>query len=681
VRKSLLAAAVVGSLFVLYAAAGHWLAPRFVRDALISQASRLGLELRLGEVRANPFALSVALQDIEILTPDGRKLASARGAGVDLAWASLWRPAWIVQRAWLEQPTVEIALGPKAEPNWPLPEKPAAGGKPVALVVESLTVQQGAVHFVDRSREETVELNFQALGLEVRGLSMQAGELAHYELVARLAGGGTISSSGSLGLLPLTADLQLELADLGLAQAQRWLPQKAVKIASGALSARGRLRVQVKDKAPVAAYEGAVSVRDLRLDERDSGKLLLGWALAETKDVKLDFTPFGVDIGEIVMHAPQGRLIIERDGSVNVAKVFRRDDANESPKGLHATLRQLRIEKGSLEFADRSLDTPFATTILELTGEVTGLSTVHGDPARVRLDGRVAKYGSARIRGTVDLQQPRTLADVTAVFRNLDLAGFTPYSAKFAGYRIASGRLSAELRYRVRDGGLAGANKLTIESMQLGEKVQSASALDLPLDLVVALLSDSEGRINLDIPVRGNLNNPQFNFGGLIATAIGDVIGKIASAPFRALGGLFGGDDTDSDRVRFEPGSAALTPPQEETVAQIAKALGERPQLGIAVRAGYDPERDAAALRTLAARHPGHAAKGAQQPGALEALARARGETVRAALLKQGVDPSRVRLEASTAEPDGKDGVPTALSLVTRGSRGEASTGASGPGR
>jgi hypothetical protein len=341
----------------------------------------------------------------------------------------------------------------------------------------------------------------------------------------------------------------------------------------------------------------------------------------------------------------------------------------------------------------------------------------------------VAKYGSARIRGTLNLQQPKALANLTATFRNLDLAAFTPYAAKFAGYRIDSGRLSAELRYQVRDGRLTGSNQLTIEQMQLGAKVESASASEVPLELAVALLSDSKGRIDLDIPVIGNLNDPQFDFGGLIAKAIGNVIGKLASAPFRALGALFGGEQKDLGQVRFEPGSAALTPPQEENVAQVAKALGERPQLGVAVRGGYDPETDLPALRADAVRREIsrraryeaekpldfqdpkvlHAAENLYlervgnrlelqklreseprygralieklsaarqvEPGRAEALARTRAETVREALLEGGVDPSRVRLEAPTSEPAGKEGVPTALSL---GRGGEASTGATG---
>jgi len=831
-RRGFLAAAIAGLLVAAYAAAGYWLAPRFVRDALVQQARGVGLELNLGDVRTNPFALSVALSDVEVLGPDGRTLASAQGASADLAWASLWRPAWIVQSVSLHQPSVEVAFGPNG-----MIGGPAAGnnrnepGKQT-LVVQHLGISEGTLHFIDRSRGSEVALKLEALNLELKGLSTRSSEPAHYEIAARIAGGGTISSQGnialeplaahgklavagaeastvwqlmapgapaaqgqieasaayayergrlvledvslaaaqfsysaialrhvafaapkvvipsddpfqltakasaerggsvaargSVGLRPLSADLRLEVADLALSQAQPWLPaHAAVKIVSGMLSANGRLRVQ----KGAASYEGDAAVRDARVDERDSGELLLGWKILETKEAKLSFAPFGAEIGELVARAPRGRLVIDADGSVNFAQALRtQDNPKEAGKPLQVTLRRLRVENGTLDFTDRSLDTPFAVTIRELSGALTGLSTARADPARVQLQGRVAKYGSAHIRGTVNLQEPKALADVTATFRNLDLAEFTPYTAKFAGYRIASGRLSAALRYRVRNGGLAGSNQLTIEKMQLGERVESASAGALPLELAVALLSDSKGRISLDIPVRGNLNDPQFDFGGLIVKAIGNVIGQIASAPFRALGALLGAGE-QLNEVRFEAGSAALTPPQEENVGKVAKALGERPQLGIAVRGGYDPEADLAALRTQAvwgeiARRAGYDGKGPvgfgepkvlhaaenlylerignrlelqqlrdseprygralveklvaarpAEPGTAETLAHARAETVRAALLDAGVDPSRVRLEAPVSGPGGKEGVPTALSL-DRGA--VASTGATG---
>jgi outer membrane protein OmpA-like peptidoglycan-associated protein len=386
---------------------------------------------------------------------------------------------------------------------------------------------------------------------------------------------------------------------------------------------------------------------------------------------------------------------------------------------LRASVRRLRIENGTLQFADRSLANPFEVTLRELSGSITSLGNAAGEPARIRLAGRVQPYGSARIRGSVDLDAPTKLADVTASLQNLRLEAFNPYIAKFAGYRIESGRLSANLRYQLREGRLVGTNRLAFEQMRLGEKLEARGLLDVPLELVVALLADSQGRIDLEIPVRGNLNDPQFDLGAIVARAFGNVLHKIVSAPFRALAALFGGKDAineETGNVAFQPGSSALSPPAEEGVARLAQALAGRPQLGVEVRGGYDPARDVEALRLRRAREELARAAGVRGPpdladpkvvraaealylkrigdraalkelrkseerygrallqrlaaavpadeGAAQALARERSEAVRVALIDHGVDPARVRTAEPVAGRASEQGVPAEISPV-----------------
>ena len=425
---------------------------------------------------------------------------------------------------------------------------------------------------------------------------------------------------------------------------------------------------------------------------------------------------------EARVRAPEARLVIAPDGTVNFAAALPAGGG-----GARASVERLRIEQGTLHFADRSLATPFAATIGELSGTVSGLASGADEPARLRLDGRVQPFGTARIRGTIALAAPATHTDIRASLRNLRLESFNPYVAKFAGYRIASGRLSAELRYEVRDGRLVGANQLAFENMQLGEKLEQKGLLDLPLDLAVALLADSKGRINLDIPVRGDLSDPQFDLGAIVARAVGNVVRRIVSAPFRALAALFGGDG-DLGAVVFQPGSAELSPPEEEQIARIAEGLEQRPRAVLEVRGAYDPARDLEALRLRAAREDlARAArvKGTpdlsrratlrtlerlylerggdratlsalakeqnygwrllQQlaaltpvdPAAAQALAQQRAQSVRAGLLEHGLPAERVRMGDTVTKAAGAQGIGTELALGA--ARGNAAAGATAP--
>jgi len=124
----------------------------------------------------------------------------------------------------------------------------------------------------------------------------------------------------------------------------------------------------------------------------------------------------------------------------------------------------------------------------------------------------------------------------------------------------------------------------------------------LPLDLAIAILSDSEGRIDIALPVRGNVDHPEFSYGQLIWQALVNVITQIVTSPFRALGGLFGGDAERLETIGFEPGSDAVRPPEQEKLKRVAQVLSKRPQLKLVVHGGYEAKVDGEALRSLRVR-------------------------------------------------------------------------------
>ena len=238
---------------------------------------------------------------------------------------------------------------------------------------------------------------------------------------------------------------------------------------------------------------------------------------------------------------------------------------------------------------------PFATRIHGLRGSIVGLSSRPGAPGQVELDGEVDEFGLARVVGQADFFKPTDFMDIKVVFRNVEMTRMTPYSATFAGRKIASGKLSLDLEYKIKQRQLQGENQVIIDRLELGERVESATAKDLPLDLAIAILSDSDGRIELGLPISGSLDDPQFSYGQIIWKAITNVLGKIVTAPFRALGALFGGGEK-IDKIAFEAGAARLTPPEREKLVRLAAVLNKRPGLALSVH-GTWAEVDRVALQ------------------------------------------------------------------------------------
>ena len=276
--------------------------------------------------------------------------------------------------------------------------------------------------------------------------------------------------------------------------------------------------------------------------------------------------------------------------------------AKKDEPGFPVTVERVSIADGDLEFADLSLTPQFGTHINTLSGVINGLSTDPATTAQVELDGKVDEYGSARIRGSVQPFQATEYTDLKLVFRNLEMNRLTPYSGKFAGRQIDSGKLSVDLEYKIKERKLAGENKFVITRLKLGDRVESPDAVSLPLDLAIALLQDSNGIIDLDLPIAGSLDDPQFSYGKIIWKAVLNVIGKVVTSPFRALGNLLGISSDKLEAVAFDPGKSALAPEEQEQLKAVGEAMSKRATLTLAIAPAYDPVADKAALQEQATR-------------------------------------------------------------------------------
>ncbi|MBI5898043.1 MAG: DUF748 domain-containing protein [Rhodocyclales bacterium] len=467
----------------------------------------------------------------------------------------------------------------------------------------------------DESMTPALQLGLDDVSIETAGVSEKLGQPLPLKATLRVAGGGRLALDGKL--VPATAaiDMQIKLDALSLKPAQALIGRHAaLDLGDGRISATGRVRHDAKS----SAYRGSFAIDALRLNEAGSDKVFLGWKSLGTG--QLELTPQKLRIGELLLDGLDTQLLIARDGSTNFKRILRQADAPHKAEGVPAAVSpaptpaaeidkagkpsfqvdidRLRFREGELDFADESLIFPFGTRIHQLRGSIAGLSSRPGAAGQLELDGQVDDYGMARAVGQVDPFDPTGFTEIKLVFRNLEMTRLTPYSATFAGRRIDSGKLSLDLDYNIRKRQLQSQNQVVIDRLVLGERVQSPSAKDLPLDLAIALLEDSDGRIDLGLPITGSLDDPQFSYGAIVWKVITNVLGKIVSAPFRALGALFGGGDEKLENIAFEAGARRLTPPEREKLVKLAAALNKRPALALAVSGTWN-EADRVALQDL----------------------------------------------------------------------------------
>lgn len=348
---------------------------------------------------------------------------------------------------------------------------------------------------------------------------------------------------------------------------------------------------------------GAINHLDVRIE--GSNDILLACQQAQVDQLKLNLPVDGqagsLSIKALTFVQPVSRFEIDAQQGSNFRQLFSKPGAeavvaaaSASGPGFRYDVKSIRVHNALLHFADRSIRPEFEVDIHALNGNLLGLSNQPNQYASLALDGRVGKSGSLRGRGQVAFAQPRLNNDVSLLFKNIPLKSTNPYSMTFAGYQIDDGRIDADLRYVTKDGQLEGKNRFVIKKIKLGEEVPDYQGTRLPLGLAVALLEDADGMIDVNIPVKGNVNDPEFSVGHLVWQAVTTVLNNLVTAPFRAMGALLGIENMD--QISFVEGESALLPADQESLEKVAGVLVKRPGSQVVIQGGYDPVVDAPAL-------------------------------------------------------------------------------------
>jgi hypothetical protein len=467
------------------------------------------------------------------------------------------------------------------------------------LSVDTVHVEQGSLRAEDRSVTPATQFVISPANLTVEGWRNDPAAAVRIDADLGINDGGKFAAQGEMKLEPFGATLKIDTSALDLTAMQPYVGQvSGLRVRSGKLSSKGELSFSTEPaSAPPLTFAGEVEVADLRTTD-PAAQDFIKWRNLAVSGIRYERHPDRLTIERILARQPYARVVIAQDTTLNIAQVLLpaqpaetdtpaptqtppASESKDSPP-MAMRIRTVDIVDGSANFADYSIQPSFATGILDLNGRITSLSSVPSSRAKVALQGKVDKYAPVDITGEVNLLAAAKYTDLAMNFRNMELTTFNPYSGKFAGYNIARGKLSTELKYKVEDRKLAAEHHIVVDNLEFGAKTDSKDAAPIPLKLAVALLKDRNGVIDVNLPVSGTLDDPKFRLGPIIWKAILGLLTKVATAPFAALGVLFGGGD-ELAYVDFPAGSAELAASETEKLTKLANALVERPQLKLNV--------------------------------------------------------------------------------------------------
>ncbi|MGR9086186.1 MAG: DUF748 domain-containing protein [Gammaproteobacteria bacterium] len=486
---------------------------------------------------------------------------------------------------------------------------PAAA--PWNISLDRVALNKYAVAFEDRTLKQPVTIHAKPVDIQLGRFSNKAGASMPLEFSAGINESGSIRLDGDLVVNPFSARLNVAIQNIELERFQPYVDQFArLDIIHGQWNADGNLSIALPAKEGLdLKFKGNTGITGLLTRDQILHRDFVKWKKLTLQAIDADVAANRYTAKLLLINDPYARVVIAKDKTINVNDVLTTGQARPARKETadkrgskdagrpYFRLDKIQVVNGSSDFADLSLILPFAAQIESLNGGAAGISSERKSSVKVSLKGNAYDLAPVAIDG--DVSPYLGEYNVEMNFLGMPMPLVSPYMVQFAGYKVEKGKLTLGLKYQVAKGQLTASNNIVIDQFELGEKVENPNAVSVPLELAVALLKDSRGKIKLDVPITGSLEDPKFSLGKIITDALLNTLSKIVTSPFNAIASLIGSED-NPDAVSFAAGSAELDKQQVQKLYGIASALKERPILTIDIKGAAYEEQDWPAMRQAA---------------------------------------------------------------------------------
>ncbi len=603
-------------------------------------------------------AKRLALRDFALTPPTGKteitqkelpafKLLEANDLAVDLQ-----KHAVTLGSLALKKPSLRVARGDDGKwmfERW-LPraasagsqattkEKPAVTAKaaPWSMTLADTSLSDGTLTYVDRLPDKTVFLELSALQTHVKNLSLDGKKPVPLTLSAKVRSvrtdPGSLAFDGTLMWDPLVAQGALTAVQFpAQAVAPYGMSGLRLDLLRADTSFKGQVRYASLPAGADVQVRGDAAVEELKLNSLNTGAVseeLLNWKALSVPGIEFSMspgTPLRLKVREISLADFFARLIINPEGHLVLQDLVATDSkgppataqvaaaqasasapTTAPPPANSASANDpvfdigpIRLINGRVAFSDRFIKPNYSADLSELSGSMSHVSSQAGAAlADLELRGRAEGSASLEITGKLNpLVKPLEL-NVNGRVRDLELSPLSSYAIKYAGYGIERGKLSVDVTYSVAPNGqLQASNKIVLNQLVFGDEVPGAN--HLPVKLAVALLADRNGVIDLDLPLSGSINDPEFRVWPIVWKIVGNIIAKALTSPFNLISGLLSGGDAADElsNIAFDAGTAHISESALPSLDQVSKALVDKPGLRLTVVGTASLEREAEAIR------------------------------------------------------------------------------------
>lgn len=458
--------------------------------------------------------------------------------------------------------------------------------------IKNISVNNADIALTHLFEGEKIAHKFDNLFVKVANLSSDFSKPFDAKVAMKSSQKLNLDVDSKIKIEPLDVSAKIKLNDTNLPKYFAYAkPFLEADLASGQLESSAEISYAKDIKA-----DAKVSIKDIRLNGKKAEKLI---AFKSLDLEKISFAKNDLAISGVSLNSPFIKAHLSKERKFNLSQIVKEDKnkakteakpeskktASKKDDELKFSVKNFSLKNGEVDFSDASLFMPFATTISKLNGKLTDIDKKR--PSSGEFQGVVGKNGFAQITAKLFPFELKQNTDIKLDFKDIDLVNVTPYSGQFVGYKIKKGKLNLNLNYSVTDSKLNGSNFINFDSLTLGEKVESKDAVNLPLSLAISILSDQNNQINIDLPVEGNLDDPDFKYGGVIWAAVKKLFADITLAPFRFLGNALGLGSKDLSSIDFLAGSSELISSEAPKIADFIKLTGSKPKMKLSITPTY----------------------------------------------------------------------------------------------
>jgi len=488
---------------------------------------------------------------------------------------------------------------------------------PLKLRVDMFKIEGAKIIYRDYLPSDPATISADKINLTLENFSREKGTLGNLNMSLILDKKSAISVTGPVGIDPLKSDLKINVKHLGIRAFQPYFADKVrINVTRGSISASGNLSLFQDGKGkPGIKYKGNILFSDLATVDRSHLNHFVTWKSFFLDQLHAGYNPLFLHIKNVALTDFYTRIIINSDGTLNVQDAFSGDKKEKGKEAVrkepeaaekappakqedlfgNVKIGKITLQGGTIDFSDRHIKPNYFAKMFNMAGSVAGLSSEEISRATIELRGNLGRGSPVEILGTINPLAKDRFADIKLHFKDIELSPVTPYSNKYVGHPIVKGKLNFDIQYLVEGHKLDAKHKIFIDQLTFGDKVDSPEAIKAPVTLAVSLLKDRNGQINLDIPVSGSLDDPEFSVWPIVWQIIGNLITKAITAPFALLASLAGGEELSF--VEFDDGDAAITEPNRKKIDTLAKALYEKPNVKMDIVGHVDMVKDAEGLK------------------------------------------------------------------------------------